>query len=98
MFEAAYFATPYAHSRCIKLWGTVRVVEGDPAVLDRLRDPSYPGKAERAVLFEIETWDVNCPQHIHKRFSQRQIAPVIEKLQARIAELETELRLAIGQQ
>ncbi len=40
------------------------------------------------VLFEIEAWDVNCPQHIHRRFSQSQIAPVIEQLQSRIAELE----------
>ena len=67
----------YARSRRIKLWGTARVVEDDPALLDQLRDPSYPGKVERAILFEIEAWDVNCPQHIHKRFSQKQVAPVI---------------------
>jgi uncharacterized small protein (DUF1192 family) len=35
---------------------------------------------------------VNCQQHIHARYSRRQIAPVIEKLQARIAELEAELK------
>jgi predicted pyridoxine 5'-phosphate oxidase superfamily flavin-nucleotide-binding protein len=81
----------YARSRRIKLWGKVRVVEDEPAMLDRLRDPSYSGKVERAILFEIEAWDVNCPQHIHKRFSQKQVAPVIEQLQARIAELETNL-------
>jgi uncharacterized small protein (DUF1192 family) len=34
---------------------------------------------------------VNCPQHIHRRFSARQIAPAIEQLQARIAELESEV-------
>ncbi|MFI5387877.1 MAG: pyridoxamine 5'-phosphate oxidase family protein [Fimbriimonadales bacterium] len=90
--RAFIFLMDYAHSRRIKLWGKLRVVEGDPVLLDRLRDSSYPGKVERAVLFEIEAWDVNCPQHIHKRFSQRQIAPVIEQLQARIAELEAELR------
>ena len=82
----------YAHSRRIKLWGNARMVEGDPVLLDRLRDPSYPGNVERAILFTIEAWDVNCHQHIHKRFSQRQIAPAIEKLQSRIAELEAELR------
>lgn len=41
---------------------------------------------------EIEAWDVNCPQHIHRRFSQTQLAPVIEKLQSRIAELEAKLQ------
>lgn len=90
--KAFIFLMDYARSRRIKLWGKARVVEGDPALLDRLRDPAYPGKVERAILFEIEAWDVNCPQHIHKRFSQKQVAPVIEQLQARIAELETELR------
>ena len=54
-------------------------------------DPSYPGKVERAILFEIEAWDVNCPQHIHKRFPQNQVAPIIEQLQTKIAELEARL-------
>lgn len=90
--KAFIFLMDYARSRRIKLWGKARVVEGDPALLDRLRDPAYPGQVERAILFEIEAWDVNCPQHIHKRLSQKQVAPVIAQLQARIDELETELR------
>lgn len=96
--KAFIFLIDYAHSRRIKLWGNARVVENDPALLDGLRDSSYPGKVERVILFEIEAWDVNCPQHIHKRFSQRQVAPVIEQLQERIAELEAELRQAKGGQ
>ena len=96
--KAFIFLMDYARSRRIKLWGTLRVVEDDPALLDQLRDSSYPGKVERAILFTIEAWDVNCPQHIHKRFSQRQIAPVVEKLQSRIAELEAERRQVKGEQ
>ncbi len=95
--RAFIFLMDYARGRRIKLWGNARVVESDPAVLDRLRDASYPGKVERAVLFEIEAWDVNCPQHIHKRFSQRQMAPMIEQLQGRIAELEAEVRRLKGE-
>lgn len=95
--KAFIFLMDYAHGRRIKLWGTLRVVEGDPELLDRLRDPSYPGKVERAILFEIKAWDVNCPQHIHKRFSQRQIAPVIEQFQVRVAELEAEVRRLKGE-
>jgi hypothetical protein len=66
--------------------------EGDKALEEKLRDPGYPGKVERAILFTVEAWDVNCQQHIHQRFSQRQIAPVIENLQSRIAELESEVK------
>jgi predicted pyridoxine 5'-phosphate oxidase superfamily flavin-nucleotide-binding protein len=82
----------YANSRRVKVWGTARVVEGDAALEARLRDRSYPGKVERAIVFTVGAWDVNCSQHIHQRFSQRQIAPAIEKLQDRIAELESELK------
>ena len=95
--KAFIFLMDYARSRRIKLWGTLQVVESDPALLDQLRDPAYPGKVERAMLFEIEAWDANCPQHIHKRFSQSQVAPVIEKLQARITALESELWQAKGE-
>ncbi len=90
--KAFIFLMDYARSQRIKLWGNARVVEGDSELLDRLRDPSYPGKAERAILFDIEAWDVNCPQHIHKRFSQKQVGPVIEQLQSRIRELEARLQ------
>jgi predicted pyridoxine 5'-phosphate oxidase superfamily flavin-nucleotide-binding protein len=89
--KAFLFLMDYANSRRIKIWGTARVVEGEAALLENLRDRAYPGEPERAILFAIEAWDVNCPQHIHRRFSERQVAPVIEELQARIAELEAEV-------
>ena len=90
--RAFIFLMDYVHSRRIKLWGNARVVEADGDLLERLREPTYSGKVERAILFEIEAWDVNCPQHIHKRFSQEQVAPIVESLQARIEELESEVR------
>lgn len=90
--KAFIFLMDYARSRRIKLWGNARVVEDDPALLDWLHERTYGGKVERAILFEIEAWDVNCPQHIHKRFSQEQIAPIIEQLQLKIKELELKLK------
>jgi uncharacterized protein len=89
--RAFLFLMDYANRRRVKVWGTARVVEDDPALLDRLADPAYPGKVERAIVFTVAAWDVNCPQHIQRRFSERQIAPVIEKFQTRIAELEAEV-------
>jgi hypothetical protein len=89
--RAFLFLMDYANRRRVKVWGTARVAEDDPALLDRLADPAYPGKVERAIVFTVAAWDVNCPQHIQRRFSERQIAPVIEKFQNRIAELEAEV-------
>lgn len=89
--KAFIFLMDYANQQRIKLWGRARVVENDPELIEKLRDPSYPGRVERAILFEIEAWDVNCQQHIHPRFSQRQIQPLVDRLQNRIAELEAEV-------
>ena len=89
--KAFIFLMDYANRRRVKLWGTAKVIESDPELLETLRDPNYPGRGERAILFTIEAWDVNCPQHIHRRFPDRQIAPVLEKLQQRVSELEGEL-------
>ncbi|MFN3153408.1 pyridoxamine 5'-phosphate oxidase family protein [Bremerella sp.] len=90
--KAFIFLIDYARSRRIKLWGKARVMEGDDQLEAKLSDPSYHGQVERAILFDIEAWDVNCPQHIHKRFTPKQIAPVIEELKSRIAELEAKLK------
>ena len=89
--KAFIFLMDYANRQRVKLWGTATVVEDDAELLDRLRDPDYPGQVERAIVFTIEAWDINCPQHIHPRYAERQVRPVVEKLQARIGELEEEL-------
>lgn len=89
--KAFLFLMDYANSRRVKVWGEARVVENDPALIGRLQDPAYAARVERAILFTVKAWDVNCPQHIHKRYSQRQFAPVIDTLQRRIEQLEAEL-------
>lgn len=95
--RAFIFLMDYANSQRVKLWGTATVVEGDAALVERLRDPAYPGNVERVILFKLAAWDVNCSQHIHPRFSQRQMAPAIERLQGRIAELEAEVARLSGE-
>jgi uncharacterized protein len=89
--RAFLFLIDYAKRRRIKVWGTARVVDGDAALTASLRDPSYPGKVERAIVFVVEAWDMNCPKHIHRRFPEREVARVVEQLQGRITELESEV-------
>ncbi len=89
--RASIFLMDYAGRRRIKVWGRARVVEDDPALLERLLEPGYKAKPERAIVFEIEAWDVNCPQHITRRYTDEQLAPALAKLQARIEELEAEV-------
>jgi predicted pyridoxine 5'-phosphate oxidase superfamily flavin-nucleotide-binding protein len=94
--KAFIFLMDYANSQRVKLWGSARVVENDAALLERLRDPNYPGRVERAIVFTLEAWDINCPQHIHKRYSQSQIKAVIDQLQSRIDDLEAQLAEALA--
>ena len=89
--RAFIFLMDYISAQRIKIWGNARVVEDDPELLHRLADRDYPGSVERAILFDVEAWDINCPQHIHKRLPQGMVAPMIEGLQARIKQLEAEL-------
>jgi uncharacterized protein len=89
--KAFIFLMDYPNRQRVKLWGTAKVVEDDAALVERLRDPENPGKVERAIVFRLEAWDTNCHQHIQPRFTQQQIAPVIEKLQERVRKLEEEL-------
>jgi uncharacterized protein len=66
--KAFIYLMDYVHSRRIKLWGTAKVVENDEQLLEQLRDSDYKrGNPERAIVFTLAAWDMNCQQHIHKR-------------------------------
>ncbi|MFN0060297.1 MAG: pyridoxamine 5'-phosphate oxidase family protein [Planctomycetota bacterium] len=70
--RAFIFLMDYANRQRVKLWGSARVVEDDPVLIQKLQDPTYAGKPERAILFDLEAWDGNCPQHIHQRIPPSQ--------------------------
>jgi predicted pyridoxine 5'-phosphate oxidase superfamily flavin-nucleotide-binding protein len=88
--RAYLFLLDFANRQRIKLWGRARVVENDPALMERLIEPGYRARPERAILFTIEAWDVNCSQHITERYTQSEIAIATTGLRERIAELEAE--------
>jgi len=75
--KAFIFLMDYANSRRIKVWGEARVVENDTELLSQLSDDAYPAAVERAIVFKIDAWDVNCPQPIHPRVLLSDVEPVI---------------------
>jgi len=87
------FVMDYERRARVKLWGRAAVVEGDPVLLGRVADPAYVARIERAILIEIDVWDVNCRQHIPRKLAAEDVAVEIERLQARIRQLETETAL-----
>jgi predicted pyridoxine 5'-phosphate oxidase superfamily flavin-nucleotide-binding protein len=80
----------YAHRRRIKLWGRARVVEGDESLTARLMPEGYRARPEQVILFEVEAWDVNCPQHIPQKFDATDVAEAIGERDEKIAALEAE--------
>ena len=89
--KAFLFLMDYENRRRIKVWGTARAIEGDERLNAELADPNYPARVERAIVFDIEAWDVNCPQHINRRFPEAKVRAEISRLQQEIEALKTRL-------
>ena len=103
--RAFLFLLDPARRQRIKIWGRARVVENDPALIERLFDEGYKARPERVILFTIEAWDVNCSAHIVTRFTEDEIEEAFAAVRDKIAELETEnaglragLRAALAKQ
>lgn len=89
--KAFIFLMDYAHRQRIKIWGTAQIVEDDTALIEDLMPTGYRARAEQAILFEVEAWDINCPQHIPQMFDAADVTRALETRDARIAALESEL-------
>ena len=88
--RAYLFLLDFANKQRIKVWGRARVVENDPALMERLVEPGYRARPERAILFQIEAWDINCSQHITARYTEGEVAIAVDGLRKRLTELEAE--------
>ena len=88
--RAFLFLMDYAHRRRVKLWGRARVVEADAALAAQLMLPDYPARPEQAILFQVDAWDVNCPQHIPQKLDAADVAAALHDLQARLDAAEAE--------
>ncbi|NQU62560.1 MAG: pyridoxamine 5'-phosphate oxidase family protein [Rhodospirillales bacterium] len=89
--KAYIFIMDYPNRSRVKIWGRARVSD-DPELMARLSDADYKAVPEQAIVFEITAWDTNCPQHITPRFSEAEVAKIVEPLQRRIEALEAELK------
>jgi predicted pyridoxine 5'-phosphate oxidase superfamily flavin-nucleotide-binding protein len=89
--RAFLFLMDYAGRQRIKIWGRARIVEDDAALLARLMPAGYRARPEQVLLFTVEAWDANCPQHIPRKLDEADVAALVERLQGRIAELEAQV-------
>lgn len=85
------FLMDYPNRTRIKIWGTINVIFDDEELLDSLSDSSYRARLERAMVFTVDAWDANCPQHIKQRFTSEDIDEITKPLLSKIKELEEKL-------
>jgi predicted pyridoxine 5'-phosphate oxidase superfamily flavin-nucleotide-binding protein len=84
------FLIDYAQRQRVKIWGTAKVVAATPELVAQLGPLPAKAKAEQVYVLTVTAWDVNCQQHIPQKLDAQDVASAIERLQARIAELEAE--------
>ena len=65
------FLMDYPNKRRLKIWATAEVLDpaDRPELARQLVIPSYDARVERILIFKVEAFDWNCPQHITPRFT-----------------------------
>ncbi len=89
--KAHLFLIDYHQRKRVKVWGEARVVDADADLLARLMPEGYKAKPEQVMLFTVNAWDANCPQHIPPRVEAEDVTAALQRKDQRIAELEVEL-------
>ena len=99
--RVALFLMDYPNQSRLKILGRAKIHEGDAdaqRLIETLRMPGEMSPVERALLIQVEAFDWNCPQHITARYSQQELAKILEPMRRRLEELEAEnkrLRIAV---
>ncbi len=82
----------YPNRRRLKIWGRARLIEtaNDPVLVASLHDGSDRGLPERAVVITIDAFDWNCPQHIPRRFTLKEMEQRLAPLREEVTRLREE--------
>ena len=100
--KVSLFMVDYPNKRRLKLYAKAEIVElkDNPELLQNLDLEDYKFQPERMMVFNIEAFDWNCPQHITPRFTVEEVEEAlkpqyeyIKNLEAEIAELKAKLGL-----
>ena len=95
--RTALFLMDYPNRERLKILGHARVLDAreHPELADQLSPaPELRGRIERTFLIEMVSYDWNCPQYITPRHTDAEVAALTAPLEARITELEAQLRTA----
>jgi uncharacterized protein len=91
--RVALFFMDYPYQSRLKILGHAKVHEGTAEarkLIEQLRMPDEKTPAERAFLIHIAAFDWNCPQHITPRYTEEELAKMLEPMRRRVEDLEAE--------
>lgn len=80
--KAALILMDYPSQQRLKIWAESEViyVEDDSELLKDLEVSEYNAHVERLIIFKIQAYDWNCPQHITPRYTAEEISSEIANL------------------
>lgn len=92
--NVALIMVDYPSRARLKILAKAEIVElkDDPALYDILDLAEYKFRPERIMVFNIEAYDWNCPQHITPRYTIEDIEEAFAGQREHIAKLETEVK------
>ncbi|QKW20520.1 pyridoxamine 5'-phosphate oxidase family protein [Kitasatospora sp. NA04385] len=90
--RVALFFLDHARQARLKVFGRATAVpaDRDPDLARRLATPRTDGRVEQLVTISVEAHAWNCPNHITPRFTERELADVLDPIRDRLARLERE--------
>lgn len=91
--KVALFLMDYANQRRLKILAETEVKDAAevPELIEKLRDSDYKAKIERAVVFHVQAFDWNCPQHITPRYTLDEIKTLVQPMNDYIEKLEKQI-------
>ena len=98
--KVALILLSYPQRARLKIYANAKIVdlEENEELYNLLKPTDYKFKPERMMIFEIQAYDWNCPQHITPRYTTEEIEEAllpqreyIKNLENKIKELESKL-------
>lgn len=93
--KVALILMDYPNRARMKLYARAEVVElGErPELESWLWTDGYKARPERIILYHIEAFDWNCPQHIIPRYTEEELNKLLQDQNEYVRKLEDEVKL-----
>jgi predicted pyridoxine 5'-phosphate oxidase superfamily flavin-nucleotide-binding protein len=91
--NVSLFLMDYAHKIRLKIFARAEVIElkDNTDLYEKLDLKDYKFRPERMIVFHVESFDWNCPQHITPRYTAEEVEVMMTPQKDYISHLEAEI-------